>query len=120
MTHTNYYKKGDHWVICDICGSRQWRSECKFTWDGLLACITNDCWYPKHAGDEPLPVINDPKPVLDARPDLPMDQLNFLEEGHLSTWNHVVNPRATSGRITWNAYHRKFGSVDNPDDLTGA
>lgn len=50
------YKPGDHYVICDICGFKRYASECKMTWNRLLAC-KDTCWEPKH------PFIKPPKPL---------------------------------------------------------
>ena len=41
------YKPGNYHVICDQCAQKKYRSECRFTWDGLLVCI-DSCWEPKH------------------------------------------------------------------------
>jgi hypothetical protein len=40
------YIAGDHNVICDISGQKRKRSECMYTWDGLL--VSKDKWDPKH------------------------------------------------------------------------
>lgn len=40
------YKKGDNWVICDRCGFKVYRSECKTEWNGLLTC--RKCFEPRH------------------------------------------------------------------------
>ncbi len=113
---TNYYKKGDHWVICDICGVRRFRSQCSKTWDGYLACHPNRCWYPKHPLDGPQPVINDPQPIVDARPDVLITNIPMVDSTYVSTWDSVVNTQSEAGHVAWNAAHRKYGSVDEPDD----
>ena len=64
----DFYKQGSHNVICDICGKKRKREQCKMTWDGFLACTVENCWYPKHPNDYPRKIINDGYPVQDARP----------------------------------------------------
>jgi len=44
------YKPGDWNVICDQCGFKKKRSECRFTWEGLLVCA-DTCWEPRHQQD---------------------------------------------------------------------
>lgn len=41
------YVPGEYYVICDQCGRKKYRSECRFTWDNLLVC-SDTCWEPKH------------------------------------------------------------------------
>lgn len=46
----NYpWKSGDHLVICDFCGFKYLRSECRMTWENWLVCKT--CWEPRHPQD---------------------------------------------------------------------
>ena len=80
-----YFAYWDANKICDICGFKFKASKLRKTWDGYLACGKgqNDCWYPKHPFDDPLPVIPDGTPVYDARPE-PTDV--FLSSAGLSTW----------------------------------
>lgn len=40
------YIKGDHWMVCEICGFNFRRSQMKETWDGLWVCEAD--WEPKH------------------------------------------------------------------------
>lgn len=40
------FKSGDHYVICDQCGFKKYRSECRFQWDNLLVC--KECYDPRH------------------------------------------------------------------------
>ena len=69
----NNYDIGNFNTICDNCGAKRKRSECKMTWDGFLMCTVKNtsCWYPRHPNDFPLPIINDGLPVIDARPKPP-------------------------------------------------
>lgn len=67
-------KIGDHFVICDICGTKRYRSQCDWTWDGFLACHINRCWYPKDELFIVPPVINDPYTLYDVRPDIAVAQ----------------------------------------------
>ncbi len=41
------YRPGDYHCICDRCGEKKYRSQCRFTWDNLLVC-SDSCWEPKH------------------------------------------------------------------------
>lgn len=34
-----YYKPGDFWRICDVCGFRYRASETRKQWDGLIVCV---------------------------------------------------------------------------------
>ena len=34
----NYYKAGEWWVICDICGKKIKAGEAKHRWDGFVVC----------------------------------------------------------------------------------
>ena len=40
------YIKGDHWMVCDICGFNYRRSEMRETWDHIWACPED--WDPRH------------------------------------------------------------------------
>lgn len=40
------YIPGEHLVICDQCGFRKLRSQCRKQWDGLLVC--GPCYDPRH------------------------------------------------------------------------
>jgi hypothetical protein len=40
------WKANDHWVISDISGQKHYRSDCRYTWDGLL--VHRSEWYPKN------------------------------------------------------------------------
>ena len=62
-------KLGDYAVICDICGNQRYKSECKMTWDGFIACTVMNCWYPKDPLFMQPPIINDPYPLQLVRPD---------------------------------------------------
>lgn len=42
----NRYISGDHNVISDQSGQKLKRSDCRYTWDGLL--VGRDEWEPKH------------------------------------------------------------------------
>jgi hypothetical protein len=96
-------QKGNHLVICDVCGCQRFRSECKYTWDNMLACVTFNCWYPK----DPLfmipPVINDPRTIYDIRPDRDTTHTTFIEDVGSSTWNAIYPSPAVNGTVNWNA-----------------
>lgn len=62
----SYYKHGDWNVICDRCGFKFKRSECRYEWNGLLVC--KDDWEPRHPQDF-VRGVADRQAVPDARPD---------------------------------------------------
>ena len=64
----NRYIMGDHNVISDRSGQKLKRSECRYTWDGLL--VGKDEWEPKHPQID-LKVRNDNIAVDDTRPRSP-------------------------------------------------
>jgi hypothetical protein len=41
------YKPGDYLVICDICGFKKLRSECRKNWKNQLVCA-DTCYEQKH------------------------------------------------------------------------
>jgi len=61
------YILGDHNVICDRCGKKKKRSQCKKTYDGLIVCA-DTCWFPRHP-QESVKAITDKQSVADPRPD---------------------------------------------------
>lgn len=66
MGHTDKYKKGDWYVICDLCGIRYFKSETRLDWRGLLLC--DECWAPKHPQLD-IRGIPDNQAVYPARPE---------------------------------------------------
>lgn len=62
------YIPGDHWVMCDRCGFKRRRSECKETWDHYLVCA-DTCWEPKHPSLIPHKIPVDRQRVPDAKPE---------------------------------------------------
>lgn len=95
----DFYKQGSHNVICDICGKKRKREQCKITWDGYLACTVENCWYPKHPNDYPRKIIPDGYPVQDARP-----------RAQAANWSYIAWPG--SGLYTWEA---SISVWDDPD-----
>lgn len=43
------YVRGDHWVICDVCGFKKRASETRMRWDRLRVCFAD--WEPRHDQD---------------------------------------------------------------------
>lgn len=43
------YRAGDHYLICDECGSKIRRSESRKRWDGLIVC--REDWETRHPQD---------------------------------------------------------------------
>jgi hypothetical protein len=62
----NTIHHGDYRIICDHCGRKLWRSQCRETWDNYLVCVDR-CWYPKHPQLD-IKAIPDKQGVPDARP----------------------------------------------------
>lgn len=62
----NYLKLGSYNTICDRCGQKYKRDECRFEWTGALTCV--NCWDPRHPATIPLPIIQDGLGVTDCRP----------------------------------------------------
>jgi hypothetical protein len=50
MGENDYFKPGDWNVICDRCGLKKKRSQCRMTWDNLLVC-SDTCWESRHPQD---------------------------------------------------------------------
>lgn len=87
--NNNYYKIGDHNVQCDICGKKRKRSQCRKTWDNLIACITT-CYDAKHPNEYPDYIIPDGLPVQDARPRQEAANWVYLDTTlGLSLWNNL-------------------------------
>jgi len=80
-----YFKYWDASAICDICGFKFKKSQLRKTWDGYMACSINKCWYPKHPFDDPIFTKDDPQPIPNARPELPVV---YLDAGlGISVWD---------------------------------
>lgn len=62
------YKSGDYYVICDICGFKRYRSECRKNWKNQLVC-SDTCYEPRHPQLDPLPVKPDIIAVPEPRPE---------------------------------------------------
>ena len=45
----NYYKAGEWWVICDVCGKKIKAGEAKHRWDGFVVCVKD--FEPRHPQD---------------------------------------------------------------------
>jgi len=96
----NNYIDGDWNVICDICGKKRKYSQCKKTWDGYLACTVENCWYPKHPFDMPIPIIQDDIAVPEASPRADITYLN-AEQG-VSIWGSTIETSSNwSSTVSW-------------------
>lgn len=60
------YRPGDYLVICDRCGFKRLRSQCKKEWNGRLVCA-DTCWEPRHPQELVPPYRKDSLFVEDAR-----------------------------------------------------
>ncbi len=65
IIRTDKYREGDYNVICDQTGQKAKRSNCRFTWDGLL--VRNEVWEPKQPqldirGKEDVIAVPDSRP----------------------------------------------------------
>jgi hypothetical protein len=63
------YLSGNHFVICDRCGFKKLRTECRKEWTGLLVC-SDTCWEPKHPqltikGKKDMQAVRDARPEAD-------------------------------------------------------
>lgn len=116
MSDVNHARKGDHLIICDICGQKTWFSDTRPTWDGFLACVSRGCWYPKHPADDPLPVIADPfvLPSNVIRPSPDWDNLPSITLPGVSTWSQLVPPMKD---WTWDQMNRKYSIFDDSPSL---
>jgi hypothetical protein len=61
------YKPGDHYVICDICGFRRLRSQCRKNWMGQIVC-GDTCYESRHPLDNPR-TKTERQRKLDVRPE---------------------------------------------------
>jgi len=61
------YIPGDYFLICDICGFRFRRSQCRMQWNNLLAC--NECFDEKHPQHEPPKPLGEKQSVPIHRPE---------------------------------------------------
>lgn len=112
MKNNNPFIKGDHYVICDICGCQRYRSDCDYTWDGFIACHVFNCWYPKDPLFMVPPVINDPFTLLDVRPETPLANRKLNAGIEHATWTRpVVLARSyLSGK--WNEMNVTWGRIE--------
>ena len=62
------FHSGNHLVICDRCGFKKLRTECRKEWTGLLVC-SDTCWEAKHPQLTIKPK-KDMQAVKDARPEV--------------------------------------------------
>lgn len=69
-TSEGFYRPGDFYLHCEICGFKKRRSECRKRWDGAVVCMED--YEPKN------PLLEPPLPrperagVLDARQTAPV------------------------------------------------
>jgi hypothetical protein len=86
-------------------------------------CTVLNCWYAKDPIFEIPPVINDPAPIQDVRPDQRSGTETYVDSlsGLMTTFSGPQFGRGVvSGRVKFNEYHEKFGSIDSPPDyITG-
>lgn len=74
-------------------------------------CHVLNCWYPKHPIFEIPPVINDPLPIQDVRPDQAAGDETYVDDvvGLITTFDNW--------HVHFNSNGKKFGSVDTPNYL---
>lgn len=41
-----YYKRGDNYFCCPVCGFKKRVSQGRYRWDKVFVCT--DCWEPRH------------------------------------------------------------------------
>lgn len=61
------YIPGDHWVVCDLCGIKYRRSECRFNYRNHLVC--GKCWEPRHPQEKGPTTLRERQKVKDPRPE---------------------------------------------------
>lgn len=96
-TDREYYP-GDHLVICDRCGFKVYRSQCRKEWNGWLTC--DKCWEPRHPQELMPPSRLDRQGVEDNRP-RPTDDFDTLsnEVWTVQDWTTYVETDPNS-RLT--------------------
>lgn len=96
--------------FCDICGCKFHASQLRMQWDGILACLPNRCWSPKHPADNPLPVVIDNLMIPNARPELPDE---FISEREFSRWGGawIITFPNDIGRMNYTLNKPKWGST---------
>lgn len=119
MTNNNYYNEGSYNIICDRCGQKKKREQCKKEWTGLLVC--QRCWDPRHPWTLALPIAIDGLPVKDARPR--PNTVYVLPYGiyDLSIWggSYVTHDGILSNDITWEGFDAYWeGDTDLPYNST--
>ncbi len=106
---SNYYKKGTWNVICDTCGQKFKRDQCKKQWDGIIAC--NSCYDSKHPYLEPIPVMLDGLGVPDARPR--PDATFISDPAGTSIWGtSYYNEGVTVQDIIWDNWTTNWDTDD--------
>lgn len=108
------FTPGDYNVLCDVCGKKRLRSQCKKTWDGYLACTIENCWYPKHPADEPLILPQEDISIQDGRPRPTLTYTRDLQG--ISIWGGVLKNSFTwSTTLAWTAMDGLWDQDYNSD-----
>lgn len=118
MKNPNPFKDGEHLVKCDICDRQVYfPSQAKYRWDGVLCCTKYNCWDEKHGIFEQIPVINDPEPIYDVRPDQTAGTETYvspLSGGESKFGGPQFGQGSYAGRVKFGAWHVKFGNTGAP------
>lgn len=114
MPNNNYYNEGSWNIICDRCGQKYKREQCKKEWTGLLVC--HFCWDRKHPWNLPLPIAIDSLPVIEARPRPSTVYLYNYDPG-LSTWGgpYQINPYTLVQDLNWEAWDEFWDGNDQQE-----
>jgi hypothetical protein len=64
-TRENVWIAGDYFLLCEVCGFKKRRSECRIRWDGAVVCAED--YEPRHPLDTPPPSRPEEQRVADAR-----------------------------------------------------
>ena len=77
--------------VCDRCGFRVRYLQMRMEWTGFKVCP--ECYEPKHPQLEPLPIIQDPQSLENARPQIAVSRV-FVggSNGPISGGRTVVKP----------------------------
>lgn len=112
---SNFYKEGDHNVICDICGKKRKRSDCQMTWEQYMAC-RDTCFDSRHPDTLPIPVRQDGMSVANVRSRPTFEYVVVGAPGYF-TWTgniaftSIEYPLGFNGQPTWDQADINWGDT---------
>lgn len=89
MRKGTYYKKGEHNVLCDVCGCVMKSGQTRKRWDGMIVCPMD--FETRHPNDFPPPINRkEGRGVKDPRPEPETDTFQDVATGTYNfTWEQV-------------------------------